>query len=270
MRATKIMHDITVQKLWDKLERLEKSVEYFEENGISSGFKVYYQVDVSEVYTEEYKSGQVIILPTTFTPVKEGYTFLGWRKDNIASSTILTGDDEDSKMRTEDVMLYAVFQNETDIILSYDPNGGTTAPPSQVGHVIYNNGNSANPTFTLSASIGRSNYEFKSWALGGTGGSTYDAGGTITLSESTIMYATWYLTYYSGSTTVYYSRSDSYVDNTITFPAPFKTTPTITGITWDCCSARNVTTTGFTLRATNGDWTNAATFNTSVGWTAKV
>ena len=101
---------------------------------------VIYVVDTSSVYTEEVDSGASVLSPTTFTPTKTGYTFVGWRKDKTASGTVLTNE----VMGTEPITLYAVFKK--DVVVQYAVYGESLSSDSKVAY--YNNGNIANPTFT--------------------------------------------------------------------------------------------------------------------------
>lgn len=283
MRATKIMHDITVQKLWDKLERLEKSVEYFEENGVHTGFKVYYQVDTNEVYTEEATPGSVIILPTTFTPEKEGYTFVGWKKDTVASGDILTGDNEDSKMHTEDVVLYAVFSNPYTI--SYEGNGSTSgSTEAQIVNGYYNNGNTVGGTVTLpSNGFTRTNATFYKWAILSVSGDMYDAGDTVTVTADTTFYAKWAVaTTKTGQRDAAGKFQDGWGPSTVwtSFGVTFMAVPKVTTSYggsghWGShsngggCQALNISTTGFDFKCwENSNGGNNYNYGVTWSWTA--
>lgn len=71
----------------------------------SSGNIVTYVVDSGMTYLEEVDEGASILVPSTFVPTKSGWTFLGWRKDTTASSSVLSSE----VMGDEPVTLYAVF-----------------------------------------------------------------------------------------------------------------------------------------------------------------
>lgn len=152
----------------------------------NSGTVTYY-VDTNAVYTEDINIDDSCLNPKTFTPTKSGYTFVGWREDTTASSSVLSS----KIMDGNDVVLYAVFRQT--ITLSYNGNnstGGSTA--AQSGTRYYNNGNASNPSFTLRANgFTRKNYTFQKWAMGSTGGTQYSAGANVTLSASTTFYAVW-------------------------------------------------------------------------------
>lgn len=157
----------------------------------SSGNIVTYNVDGSSVYKEEVEDGKTCLSPTTFTPSKSGYTFVGWREDKTASSSVLS-----SKIMSGDpVSLYAVFKKI--ITLSYNGNGNTGgSTASQTGNQYYNNGSIVNPSFKLNANgFTKTSYTFTKWAMGSTSGTQYSAGATVTLSANTVFYALWQIVY---------------------------------------------------------------------------
>lgn len=159
---------------------------------------VTYYVDTNTVRTEEIDIDESCLSPKTFTPSKSGWTFVGWREDKTASSSVLS-----SKIMTgDDVTLYAVFKQT--ITLSYNGNGSTGgSTASQSGTRYYNNGNAANPSFTLrSNGFSRTNYAFQKWAQGSAGGTQYAAGASVTLSANTTFYAVWLQTAFPSNGTI--------------------------------------------------------------------
>ena len=105
----------------------------------SAGSTVTYKVDTGVEYTEEVDSWATCLTPKTFTPTKDGWTFVGWREDETASGEVL-----DSKvMDSEHITLYAVFKK--DITVTYYANGASSSETKQA---YYNNGNNTYPTFT--------------------------------------------------------------------------------------------------------------------------
>lgn len=150
---------------------------------------VTYHVDTNVTYTEEVDIDESILNPSTFTPSKSGWTFVGWRKDTAANGSVLSNE----VMTGDDVTLYAVFRQT--ITLSYNGNGATGgSTASQSGTQYYNNGNVANPSFRLNANgFSNANHNFLNWAMGSTGGTRYNPGDTVALSSNTVFYAMWKL-----------------------------------------------------------------------------
>lgn len=212
---------------------------------------VTYHVDTNVTYTEEVDIDESILNPTTFTPAKSGWTFVGWRKDTTASSSVISSE----VMTGDDVVLYAVFQQS--ITLSYNGNGNTGgSTSSQSGYRYYNNGNTANPSFVLKSNgFTRTNGTFTGWAIGSVDGTKYSVGANVTLSSSTTFYAKWTIKSSStrnGQFSGWHQESHGIDGNKtehVVFSPPFDSAPTITtqiswaGYSTDKCSAgsRNVT-----------------------------
>lgn len=153
----------------------------------SAGNVVTYMVDTDLAYKEEVDSDASCLSPATFTPIKEGWTFIGWREDTTASGDVLSS----KVMGDEPITLYAVFAQE--ITLSYNGNGSTSgSTESEEGTRYYNNENIDNPTFTLSANgFVKTYYNFIKWAIGSASGTQYAVGDSVILSASTVFYAVW-------------------------------------------------------------------------------
>lgn len=79
-------------------------------------------------------------------------------------------------------------QQEEDITLSYDANGGTGAPASETKTVT--KGQKA--TFTVSSTVPtREDYTFQGWSTVKGGEVAYTGGDSITISKDTTLYAVW-------------------------------------------------------------------------------
>lgn len=103
---------------------------------------VTYYVDSGSVYVEEIDIDASCLSPTSFTPSKSGWTFVGWREDKTASSSVLSEKVSDGN----DYTLYAVFtQNVT--VTKYN---GSSSSTTETKPRYYNNTNINNPSFTLS------------------------------------------------------------------------------------------------------------------------
>ena len=120
----------------------------------SAGKMVTYVVDTGTTYQEKVKKGQSCLAPTTFTPTKSGWTFVGWREDKTASGTVLGS----KMMEKNPITLYAVFKQA---ITCYTYNGSSTRT-STTGTRYYNNGNIVNPSFKLSQN-GMSGWSANGW-----------------------------------------------------------------------------------------------------------
>jgi uncharacterized repeat protein (TIGR02543 family) len=153
-----------------------------------SGSSVTYVVDNGVACSEDVLNGDSVLSPKTFTPSKSGYTFVGWRTDKTASSSVLTS----KTMGTEPITLYAVFKRT--LTLSYNGNGSTSgSTSSQRDTQYYNNGNTTNPTFTLASNgFSKSGFSFVQWHQGSASGTAYKAGASVALAESTTFYAEWF------------------------------------------------------------------------------
>lgn len=154
----------------------------------SAGSVVTYYIDINDSHQEEIDAGATVLSPTSFIPAKEGWEFIGWRKDTVASRDVL----DDLNMGDEPIELFAVFQQS--VTLSYNANGGSGTITGETKQRYYNNNTVSNPEFTLSSNkfTAPTGYNFSKWAQGSaSSGTQYTAGTTVTLSASTIFYAIW-------------------------------------------------------------------------------
>lgn len=118
-----------------------------------SAFKIIYVVDTNKTYEENVAPKKTILSPTTFAPVKEGWTFVGWRYDTVASSTVLT-----DEISTGHITLYAVFKQTVKRL--FISNGTQTVQ----GTRYYNNGNIVNATITAPNGINISGWNWRGWS----------------------------------------------------------------------------------------------------------
>ena len=121
---------------------------YLGENTIFfEGVTVTYQIDTEEVETLYLDDG-ADVLANAPTATKEGYTFVGWRKDSEANSKVLTSCTVDEE---GDFTLYSVFKR--DISIGMFPNGGTLIEGKTESTLettcYYNNGNSLSEEVTI-------------------------------------------------------------------------------------------------------------------------
>ena len=132
-------------------------------------------------------SGNNVDLSSSNAASKSGWSFIGWRLDKTASSSVQSS----ITAGTSTINLYAVYRQT--ISVTYNGNGATSgSTASQSGYRYYNNGNITNPSFTLrSNGFSRTNYSFVNWRMGSASGTAYNAGSSVTLSSNTTFYASW-------------------------------------------------------------------------------
>lgn len=164
----------------------------------SSGNPVTYHVDSGITYTEEVEEGSSCLSPTTFTPAKSGWTFVGWRQDNAASgstlSSLLMGDNA--------IALYAVFSR--DVTITY--YNGSAEALYTTKYKYYNNGNTANPAFTI-PQASKSGWLERGWSVSasGNGSITYNSINNTAISSNITLYGM----YQQTITVTYYNDSQS-------------------------------------------------------------
>lgn len=135
--------------------------------------------------------GKTLTLSST-KPQKSGYTFVGWG----TSSSDTTADYSAGGSYTTNASdtLYAIWKKT--IELSYNVNGGSNQPSKQSA-TIYNATTSSKFTISNSTPV-RTGYTFLGWSTSASATSaTYSAGGSITISSSTTLYAVWKIVTYT-------------------------------------------------------------------------
>lgn len=171
-----------------KMQFNGQKVKKWDHNGVrifSAGNIVTYQVDSGTSYKEEVDNEASCLSPKTFTPTKSGWTFVGWRTDTAASSSVLS-----SKVMGEDpITLYAVFRQA--VTVTY--YNGSTTKQTTTGYRYYNNGNVVNPSFKLTqATI--NGWTARGWSAStaGNGYVTYSNGATFSRDSSITLYGMYY------------------------------------------------------------------------------
>lgn len=150
--------------------------------------------------------GTALTLSST-KPTRSGYTFVGW--GTSTSDTTADYSAGGSYTANASDTLYAIW--EKTITLTYNANGGNSAPDSQEA-TVYNA--TTNYKFTISSTKPtRTGYTFLGWSTSNTAtSSSYAVGGTITLSNSDTLYAVWSenkltVNYYSNYATESFAES---------------------------------------------------------------
>jgi uncharacterized repeat protein (TIGR02543 family) len=196
------------------------------------GNKLTYYVDSNTSYQEDKIYGTNCLEPSTFTPSKSGWKFVGWREDKTASGTVLTS----KTMGTSGITLYAVFSQ--DVTVTYFNN--TTTAASSTKQRYYNNGNVINPSFTLSQAS-KSGWTARGWSTGtaGNSGISYNNGAAFTRDSNITLYGMYYQTntlkcIANGTTTNnngtrYYNSNGAVVNPSFTVGNPTKSGATFKG-----------------------------------------
>lgn len=185
-----------------------QKIKKWNHNGVqvySSGNTVTYYVESSTKYTEEVNSGNSCLSPKSFTPTKSGYTFVGWREDKTASSSVLTT----KTMGDDPITLYAVFKQTINL---YTTSNGSKATNSQQRY--YNNGNAVNPKFTV-ANPTRSGWSFKGWSTSASSTTaSYTSISNLTLTATTNLYAVWNIADKTANISVATNGDDRFFEHT--------------------------------------------------------
>lgn len=166
---------------------------YLGENTIFfEGVHVTYQTDTGEAETLYLDDGADVLAKAP-TATKEGYSFVGWRKDTEANSKVLTSCMIDEE---GDFTVYAVFERE--ISVGMFPNGGTLIEGKTESTLetvcYYNNGNS----LSEEVKIPECPYEWKDKSFCGwtCNGELYKPGQMGSFSDDSFMVPEWIDTVY--------------------------------------------------------------------------
>ena len=131
------------------------------------------------------KTHGIKMLISRVEPTRSGYTFLGWSTSPSASSA--SYQPGEWYYANADRTFYAVWKKNAPATytVSYDANGGSGAPGSQI--------KTQDATLTLSSTKPtRSGYTFLGWATSASATSaTYQPGGSYTANASVTLYAVW-------------------------------------------------------------------------------
>ena len=142
---------------------------------------VTYYSETNNTKTATFIEGQAISLSSSYATAKSGYTFIGWRQDRSASSSVVNS----LTMGSSNVSLYAVYRKT--ITVTYYNN--STSASSTSGYQYYNNGNVANPSFKLTQSS-RSGWTARGWSTStaANGAISYNNGASFTRDSNVTLY----------------------------------------------------------------------------------
>ena len=174
------MNDVVLKNMTFNGQKVKK---WFHNDArvFSAGNIVTYYVDSGVTRSVEMDSDVDILSDESiYIPEKDGWTFVGWRDDETASGDVLSS----KIMGDEPIALYAVYCRI--ITLSYKVNGTTY---TETGTRYYNNGNTANATFTVSDPT-LSGATFKGWSTSDSSSSiAYSSISDLDLSVGVTVYS---------------------------------------------------------------------------------
>lgn len=124
----------------------------------------------------------------------DNWTSRGWGSNGVtaAGADVYKKSGDTISNVTEDRIYYGLYLKE--ITLSYNGNGNTGGSvSSRTGNVTYNaSGEILGATFELASNgFTKRSHTFQKWAKGSASGTQYAAGSSVTITESTKMYAVW-------------------------------------------------------------------------------
>lgn len=126
-----------------------------------AGSNVTYVTDVGQSYIEEVDSGSSCLSPSRGNPTKDGWTFVGWRKDGQATSTVETS----VIMGSDPIVLYAVYKQDVTVTFHYLTDAGTLATTPKTGTRYFNaSGNTLNASVTAPSGATANNWTWRGWS----------------------------------------------------------------------------------------------------------
>lgn len=146
----------------------------------------------------QIKTQGIALTLSTIRPYRSGYTFMGWSTSSTGSGGLYYAGG--TYYTDSSVTMYAVWDKDADIYtVSYDANGGTGAPGSQIKR--------EGTALTLSSTTPtRDRYMFMGWSTSSSGAATvYYPGSSYTNDSSVTLYAMW--TFIPENYTVTYSAN---------------------------------------------------------------
>ena len=155
----------------------------------------------TNTYLYEYIAGTNIVTkePTVNIGTPEsisGYETLGWREDDTKGVATLASNKE--MTLTKSLTLNGVYKRT--ITLSYETNGGS-AITSENATQYYNSSSGASEHSFTVGTTNKEGYTLQNYGLGSTSGTKYTAGSTITITESSKLYANWKVNNYTATIT---------------------------------------------------------------------
>lgn len=237
----------------------------------SAGNYVTYYVDTDTYYDEEVESDASVLSPTSFTPTKSGWTFVGWREDTTASGTVLSS----KVMADEPITLYAIYSK--DVTRTFYSGTAKATVKALTSPMYYNaSGNTLGASFTPPTPTTISGWTWRGWGGNGSTSATASVNtnlnSTFTASTDGTHYGLYeqtvtqtFKSYGSPQTvdgTRYYNSAGNTENASVTAP----TGVTYENYTWRGWAAAGVTTADADVAYANGDTiSNITSANTYYG-----
>ena len=152
----------------------------------SNGSTVNYYVEGSVARTQEVDSGADILDPATiYIPDKSGWTFVGWRKDTVASSDV----EASVIMGDEPISLYAVFSKQ--VTATFYGGENKSQIQTRTGYRYYNNASVVDASLQCPSYIDFGSWTRVGWARNDTSATATICAGDndwVTISDDTTFY----------------------------------------------------------------------------------
>ena len=187
----------------------EKRVMYAYMGDGSDGQEVYrggnyvtYCIDMGDLLNPIYETvwrwtGENVLQDLGFTPTKVGYEFMGWSHSDEPCTPSGGGLYSELTMIGDPITIYANFKKDVTVKSYVYDAANTSFYTDYESAVVYNNGNTENPKFTISPTSMR-DYNFIGWSAGSPSSDTpkspratitYQTINNVEFSEDTNVYA---------------------------------------------------------------------------------
>ena len=180
----------------------EKRVMYAYMGDGSDGQEVYrggnyvtYCIDMGDLLNPIYEivwrwTGENVLQNLGFTPTKVGYEFMGWSNSDEPCTPSGGGLYSELTMIGDPITIYANFKKDVTVKSYVYDAANTSFYTDYESAVVYNNGNTENPKFTISPTSMR-DYNFIGWAISSDPRAEieYDTITNIAFNTNTTVYA---------------------------------------------------------------------------------
>ena len=233
-----ITSDVVLYAVWEKLPTY--TVTYNKNLEIATGS----QTDAKSPYV----TGSSVTVLDQGTMEATDFNFLGWSKDQNATTADSNYDPGDSFMILDNVVLYAVWEKVPTYTVTYDKNLAAATGSQTDANCPYKTGSTV--TVLDEGTMKADGYVFKGWntnqdqAKAGTVDANYAPGQTFTITSDVTLYAAWTLVY----TVTYDKNLDKASDAPVDANSPYENGSTVTVL-----DAGTMEATGFTFKGWSTD-----------------